>query len=161
MIVSNMKSHLFCTSFIAVSHEPLTFPYSRKPEQVAVVKHLSVAAHADPSLRYISMLLGHELVSKGSPKISVTTGTLLYVFGSYERHSELTEEMSMPLRSIPKTLSVVDVSFNWATIRKWQTKVLDTWRDCLVGLVVKASRAEDPGFDSRLRRDISWVESYQ
>ena len=34
---------------------------------------------------------------------------------------------------------------------------------CLVGLVVKASasRAEDPGFESRLRRDFSGVESYQ
>ena len=33
----------------------------------------------------------------------------------------------------------------------------------LVGLAVKASasRAEDPGFDSRLRRDFSGVESYQ
>ena len=33
----------------------------------------------------------------------------------------------------------------------------------LVGLVVKASalRAEDPGFESRLRRDFFWVESYQ
>ena len=36
-------------------------------------------------------------------------------------------------------------------------------RDGLVGLVVKASasRAEDPGFDSRLRRDFFRVESYQ
>ena len=35
--------------------------------------------------------------------------------------------------------------------------------DCLVGLVVKASasRAEDPGFESSLRRDFSRVESYQ
>ena len=35
--------------------------------------------------------------------------------------------------------------------------------DCLVGLVVKtsATRAEDPGFESRLRRDFSGVESYQ
>ena len=34
--------------------------------------------------------------------------------------------------------------------------------DCLVGLVVKASasRAEDPGFESRLRRDFFGVESY-
>ena len=33
----------------------------------------------------------------------------------------------------------------------------------LVGLVVKAStsRAEDPGFESRLRRDFSGAESYQ
>ena len=33
----------------------------------------------------------------------------------------------------------------------------------LVGLVVKASasRAEDPGYESRLRRDFSGVESYQ
>ena len=36
-------------------------------------------------------------------------------------------------------------------------------RDRLVGLVVKASvsRAEDPGFESRLFRDFSGVESYQ
>ena len=35
--------------------------------------------------------------------------------------------------------------------------------DRLVGLVVKAStsRAEDPGFDSCLRRDFFGVESYQ
>ena len=33
----------------------------------------------------------------------------------------------------------------------------------LVGLVVKASvsRAEDPGFESRLQRDFSGVQSYQ
>ena len=44
-----------------------------------------------------------------------------------------------------------------------------TGSDRLGGLVVKASasRAEDPGFESRLRRDFSgapgffWVESYQ
>ena len=35
--------------------------------------------------------------------------------------------------------------------------------DRLVGLLVKesTSRAEDPGFESRLPRDISGVESYQ
>ena len=35
--------------------------------------------------------------------------------------------------------------------------------DRLVGLVIKvsASRAEDPGFESRLRRDFSGVESYK
>ena len=35
--------------------------------------------------------------------------------------------------------------------------------DHLVGTVVKASasRAEDPGFESRLRRDFFEVESYQ
>ena len=39
---------------------------------------------------------------------------------------------------------------------------LPAW-DRLVGLVVKASasRAEYPGFESRLRRDFSGVESYQ
>ena len=38
-----------------------------------------------------------------------------------------------------------------------------SFSDRLVGLVVKASasRAEDPGFESRLRRDFSGVESYQ
>ena len=36
-------------------------------------------------------------------------------------------------------------------------------RDRLIGLVVKASasRAEGPGFESRLRRDFSGVESCQ
>ena len=36
-------------------------------------------------------------------------------------------------------------------------------RHHLVGLLVKASasRGEDPGFESRLRRDFSEVESYQ
>ena len=35
--------------------------------------------------------------------------------------------------------------------------------DCLGGVVVmaSASRAEDPEFESRLRRDFSGVESYQ
>ena len=38
-----------------------------------------------------------------------------------------------------------------------------TPRNRFVGLVVKASasRAEDPGFESRLRRDFFQVESYQ
>ena len=37
------------------------------------------------------------------------------------------------------------------------------WKNRLVGLVVKASasRAEGPGFESRLRRDFFGVESYQ
>ena len=37
------------------------------------------------------------------------------------------------------------------------------WEDRLVGLVVKASasRAEGPGFESRLRRDFFGSESYQ
>ena len=36
------------------------------------------------------------------------------------------------------------------------------WVDCLVDLVVKASAstAEDPGFESCLRRDFFGVESY-
>ena len=43
-------------------------------------------------------------------------------------------------------------------LRLTTTPVL-TFRDRLVGLV--ASRAEDPGFESHLRRDFFWVESYQ
>ena len=47
------------------------------------------------------------------------------------------------------------------------TPVICPWRLSslyrLVGLVVKASasRAEDPGFESRLRQDFFGVESYQ
>ena len=41
--------------------------------------------------------------------------------------------------------------------------VVSVYADRLVGLVVEpfASRAEDPEFESRLRRDFSGVESYQ
>ena len=43
------------------------------------------------------------------------------------------------------------------------TNLLTPLPDRLVGLVVKAStsRAEGPGFESRLRRDFFGVESYQ
>ena len=40
-------------------------------------------------------------------KLLVIIGTVLCVFGSYERRSKLTEEMHVPLRPIPKTLFVV------------------------------------------------------
>ena len=46
----------------------------------------------------------------------------------------------------------------------WQLAIVHLWTPYrLVGLVVKASvsRAEDPGFESRLRRDFFGVESYQ
>ena len=43
------------------------------------------------------------------------------------------------------------------------TRLTSAPMDCLVGLVVKASasRAEGPGFESRLRRDFFGVKSYQ
>ena len=48
-------------------------------------------------------------------------------------------------------------------MREVETRVAICVSDRLVGLVVKASasRAEDPGFESRLRRDFFGVESYQ
>ena len=62
---------------------------------------------------------------------------------------------------------------NWALPAPYILKCSDIWpgkevidsriSDRLVGLVVKASapRAEDPGFEFRLHRDFSGVESYQ
>ena len=54
---------------------------------------------------------------------------------------------------------------NQVIIRECIKFVLEHIEDihCLVGLVVKASasRAEDPGFESRLHRDFLGVESYQ
>ena len=46
---------------------------------------------------------------------------------------------------------------------RWPAGAVFAGRDLLVGLVVKASalRAEDPGFEFRLRRDFFGVESYQ
>ena len=63
-----------------------------------------------------------ELISDGNQNISVMIGTLLHVFGSRKRHSELTEEMHTPLRL---KLFVLDASISWGTNRNWQTKVLD------------------------------------
>ena len=56
--------------------------------------------------------------------IIVIIGTLLYVCGSCERHSELTEERHILLRPIPK----VDSLDNWATDRNRQSKLLGTWK---------------------------------
>ena len=52
-----------------------------------------------------------------------------------------------------------EVKVQIVTLRRLLTLTVDR----LVGLVVKASasRAEDPGFESRLRRDFFGVESYQ
>ena len=49
-----------------------------------------------------SVVIPVLLISEGEREISVMTGTVLFVFGSCERHSELTEEMYIPLRPIPK-----------------------------------------------------------
>ena len=49
-------------------------------------------------------------------------------------------------------------------ITRVATQVIDNqtpWSDSLVGPVVYASRAEDPGFESRLRWDFLGIESYQ
>ena len=48
-------------------------------------------------------------------------------------------------------------------IQRLSCSILVLLWDRLVGLVVKApaSRAEDPGFESRLRREFIGVESYQ
>ena len=50
-----------------------------------------------------------------------------------------------------------------AYIRGLQLNHLTIQADRLVGLVVKAStsRAEDPGFESRMRRDFFGVKSYE
>ena len=68
-----------------------------------------------------------ELISDDNRKISVITRTLLCVFASCERHSELTEQVYISLRPIPREyFSSVDMSINWPSIRNGQSKVLDT-----------------------------------
>ena len=53
------------------------------------------------------------------------TGTLLYVFGSCERHFEQQKGVhSFETDAKEKTFFVV-VCINWATDRIWQTKLLD------------------------------------
>ena len=53
-------------------------------------------------------------------------GTLFYVSGSCERHSELTEEMYIPLRPIPKEDFSSLTFLSTGKVTNWQTKVLDT-----------------------------------
>ena len=67
------------------------------------------------------------------------TASLRFDFGSYENHT------------------------NTYTNTRDAFPLFFLWSNRLVGLVVKASasRAEDPGFESRLRRDFCGVESYQ
>ena len=58
---------------------------------------------------------------------------------------------------------MVDSRLDVVSASSMLIKVIFHTVDRLVGLVVKAStsRAEDPGFESRFRRDFSEVESYQ
>ena len=60
-------------------------------------------------------------------------------------------------------LIVLTASWYLSPSRLCCQDTMHTGRHRLVGLVVKASasRAEDPGFESRLRRHFSGVESYQ
>ena len=64
----------------------------------------------------------------------------------------------------PRFLSVLPHSF-FCLLSVFYSffRFMSLFMDRLVGLVVKASasRAEDPGFESRLRRDFFGVESYQ
>ena len=75
------------------------------------------------------------------------------------------ERQSVILLSVPVSLPTACFSpLVWATVIlyvSWKFKCFCS--DRLVGLVVgaSASRAEDPGFESRLRRDVFGIESYQ
>ena len=59
----------------------------------------------------------------------------------------------------------VSVYCNWVNCKPFSVAMssFPFHKDRLVGLVIKASasRAEDPGFESRLRRDFFGVDSYQ
>ena len=68
------------------------------------------------------------------------------------------QEQSDPVS--PVSLSRVTSSSGGVQVEQF---ISTLWCDRLVGLVVEAStsRAEDPGFESRLPRDFSGVYSYQ
>ena len=67
----------------------------------------------------------------------ICTNACIFIYGSTDTSLVTKEMTNIPLQLLPSNR--------------------------LVGLVVKAcaSRAEDPGFESRLRRDFFGVESYQ
>ena len=90
-------------------------------------------------------------------KISVMRGTLLYIFDLFERPSKLTEVLHILWgRYQRKTLSVIDVSINWAANRNWQTKVLDTWKVAQLNLPdqesVKTDNSHSPMENSTMRK---------
>ena len=69
-------------------------------------------------------------------------------------------ETAERLDGVPMSLSK---HYDAILSRNWLMETARCLSDRLVGLVVKvsASRAEDPGFESRLRRDFFGVKSYQ
>ena len=79
------------------------------------------------------------------------------------------KEITDRARSISVPFIYAGPRFASRDSREWRSKdwppsfFLILVRNRLVGLVVKASasRAEDSGFESRLRRDFFGVESYQ
>ena len=92
---------------------------------------------------------------KQTKKETQTTGTINR--GTHAEHPVSISWAISFARSGRKDTPVIKASI--ANVEVWCSA---TW-DRLVGLVVKASapRAEDTGFESRLRRDFSGAESYQ
>ena len=80
------------------------------------------------------------------------------------RERERERERFLRMINIADVGPVAVVLTGWAVPVNGATHLL-IFEQCnrLFGLVVKASasRTEDPGFESRLRRDFSGVESYQ
>ena len=86
----------------------------------------------------------------------------LHVCGSYERHYIPTTEMYIPSRRIPKADTLCCRVCKLGNEQELADQKGGTQlNDRLVGPVVKASasRAEGPGFESRLHRDFFGVES--
>ena len=99
------------------------------------------------------------------------------IFKDFCQDSKLNLQLALLLQHIKRSEQVLSSSlgsFSFAfslRIPLQILRILHSAKGCpvskvshrLVGLVVKASasRAEDPGFESRLRRDFFGVESYQ
>ena len=74
-------------------------------------------------MRVCSLLRNSILTVTG--KIMDMLGSLLYIFGSSERHCKSSKETYIPLRPNQIDTLFVVVCINWATNRNWQTKLRD------------------------------------
>ena len=124
--------------------------------------YLSVAARkivcADPSLRYTSMLLGRS-ATKQQTNISPSPLLSLHYFLSIFKTCLHPHPLNLSsLASLSQQSSIV--SFTLCCLRLTSVPSLHSPPRWPSGKA-SASRAEGPGFESRLRRDFFGVESYQ
>ena len=115
--------------------------------------------HLSTELIYVNLLFQAVKIDASEVTVWYKMGTVAKKLHNYPLAKLAFEQVGDRMwcrRQEPWRMSVAFNSNNFTIVSLARN-------DCLVGLVVKASasRAEDPGFESCLRRDFFGVESYQ